>query len=495
LKEVKEGSFDEFRFKNQFCALCIKLSEVIPLFSERMTEMFAGLASGQALTLGGIDEKGNDASNELTVMLLDVAEKFKTRQPNWHARLSKVSSPQYTHRVFEVIGGGGGSPALYNDDVIMPAMAHRFASDKLWNYATVGCVEPALPGISFTSSDAAIFNVALILENILFNSNSFGAAKHKKRKQVDLRSIHSMAGLWEVVEVELRYQVSYLKYCLDCIEVANREHHPVPFSSLTVDGCIDTATDLSAGGAYFNATGIQGVGVADLANAMAAIDSLVFEKRDLSLTALAKACKENFDGNDSLHAKLSGIEKFGNDDARVDGFAVRITTLFNAVISENTNTRGGRWMPGFYSMTCHRAMGNKMEAMPSGRLRGVALADGIAPCDGSDRLGPTASLNSIAKLDHQDFGNGINLNIKFDAKTMTGEKGIMLMEALIKGYFSQGGMQVQVNVLDPQVLIDAKNNPQCHKNLLVRVSGYSAYFVDLTPAMQDELIARTSQRV
>jgi formate C-acetyltransferase len=150
-------------------------------------------------------------------------------------------------------------------------------------------------------------------------------------------------------------------------------------------------------------------------------------------------------------------------------------------------------MPGFYSMTCHQGFGQRMAAMPSGRLAGRPLADGLAPTDGSDLLGPTASLNSSARLDHSRFGNGVNLNIKFDAGTVAGEEGRATLEALVRGYFAQGGMQVQINVLDPAVLEEAMRDPASHRNLLVRISGYCAYFVDLTPAMQQELIDRTRQ--
>ena len=495
LKEVAEGTFDEALFKDRFCAFCIKLSEVIPLFSERTTAMFSGWPSGQALTLGGIDKSGNDASNALTLMLLEVADKFKTRQPNWHARLSKSSKIDYRRKVFDVIAHGGGSPALYNDDIIIPALAERFPREQLWNYATVGCVEPAAAGVSFTSSDAAIFNLALILENILLDRNLPGAAKHKKRRSVNLAKVSSMADLWRLLEQELDYQLSYPSYCLDRIEVANRDYHPVPFSSLTVTGCIESATDLTAGGALLNASGIQGIGVADLANSLVAIEELVFEQKKVSLSELAQACKTNFAGQETLRARLLKVEKFGNDQARVDRYAARITQLFDALISQQRNTRGGNWMPGFYSMTCHRAMGAKMAALPSGRLAGQALADGLSPCDGTDCLGPTASLNSITKLNHRRFSNGINLNLKFDAQTIHGDHGKLLLGALIEGYFEQGGMQVQINVLDPQELLDAKLHPEHHRNLLVRISGYSAYFVDLTPAMQDEIIARTLQRV
>lgn len=489
LKEVSSGTFDPDAFRDLFCTFCLKLSEVIPLFSDRLTEMFAGLPIGQALTLGGVNQEGADASNALTFLLLDVIDQFKTRQPNWHARLSTKSDDAYVSRVFEVIGRGGGSPALYNDDVIMPSLGERFdAKDRLWDYATVGCVELAIAGVSYTSSDAALFNFAKILENVLAQTQEKPA-----RGKNGAGNIRSMRDLLEALEDELRREIAALKDGLDAIERSNRSNHPVPFSSLTVEGCIEQACDLTAGGARINASGIQAVGLADLANSLAAIETLVFERREMSLFALAEACRQNFADDPDLKARLIGFDKFGGDKARVDFIARRMMALFDRVVSKNTNTRGGRWMPGVFSMTCHRSMGRKMGALPSGRLAGAPMADGIAPSDGSDCLGPTASLNSVAKLDPTHTPNGVNLNLKFDAETVRGRKGARLLESLIKGYFRQGGMQVQVNVLDHKVLLEAKTSPEKHRNLLVRISGYSAYFVDLTPDLQDEIIARTLQ--
>ncbi len=481
LREVSAGTFDGDAFRDLFCGFCLKLSEIIPLFSNRLTEMFAGLPIGQAVTIGGIDGDGKDVANELTYLLLDVIDRFKTRQPNWHARLSTASDESYVARVFEVIGRGGGSPALYNDEVIMPSIGKRFdAPDRLWDYSTIGCVELGLGGASCSSSDAALFNYAKILDNVL-------------RRKKTAKNIASMADLMDALEVELRARIAYLKENLDAIETSNRVNHPVPFTSLTVEGCVEQALDFTAGGARFNASGIQAVGLADLTNSLAAIESLVFERREISFGELAKACRKNFAGTPGLRAKLLGADKFGNDKAGVDAIADRLMALFDRVISENVNTRGGRWMAGIYSLTCHRSMGRKTGALPSGRLAGAALADGIAPSDGTDCLGPTASLNSVARLNPDHTPNGVNLNLKFDANTIKGKAGAKLLQGLIGGYFKQGGMQVQINVLDPGVLLAAKENPAQHGNLLVRISGYSAYFVDLSPDLQDEIIARTLQ--
>ncbi len=499
LKEKEEGKFVEDKLKNLLCAFSLKLSEVIPLFSSRVTEMFGGLPNGQVVTIGGTNEYEEGAGNELLFMFLDVIDQFKTRQPNWHVRISKRSDRKFIQAVMRVIARGGGSPSLYNDDVIIPAMKkHGYPVDRVWNYATVGCVEPALPGESFTSSDAALFNLPIILELILgegkrLNKKLPWEKGNKRKNRRKLKTIHNMEDLMEEVKVEMEYQIDYLKYCLDHVEKGNAKYCPTPFSSLTVKGCIESGVDLSKGGAIYNASGIQGVGLADIADSIAAIEELVFEKKEYTLKQIALACKNNFNKDDILRAKLLKVAKFGNDNSRVDQIANRLSQLFNDLISRNINTRGGKWMSGFYSMTTHRGMGKHTAALPSGRLRGKCFANGIAPTDGSDMLGPTASLNSVAKLDNELFGNGVNLNIKFDARTLKGEQGSATFGALVGGYFDQGGMQVQINALDPAVLLDAQNNPEKYRNLLVRISGYCAYFVDLTPEMQKEIIERTLQ--
>lgn len=490
LAEKAQGRLDEDGIRELIAAFTIKLSEIIPLFSARVTKFFSGLPSGQAMTLGGMDQHGEDCSNELTLLFLDVMESVKTRQPNWHARINGKSGQKYLSRVFEVLAGGGGSPALYNDEVIMPAMARREApADLLWNYATVGCVEPALPGMSFTSSDAALVNVAINLEMVLGDDKPLTNGKRKKRRYLD--QIRNMDQLLDRLRQQVDRQIDDLKYNLDRIEVANAEFFPTPFSSLTVEGCLESATDLTEGGALYNATGIQGVGVADLANSLAVIEVLVFQNKQYTLADVANGCACNFADDPSLRAHALKIVKFGNDDPLVDGLMARVTAIFDDSVSRHSNTRGGKWMPGFYSMTCHRGFGERTAALPSGRLAGEPLADGLAPSDGTDMLGPTASLNSVAALDHKRFGNGINVNLKFDAKLLQGRQGATLLGGLIKGYFAQGGMQLQVNVLDGEILQKAMQNPELYPNLLVRISGYSAYFVDLTREMQQEIIDRT----
>ena len=229
------GAVGDDEVRELFAAFCIKLSEVVPLFSRRATEYYAGLPSGQALTIGGVDAQGRDAANELSFLLLDVMEGFKTRQPNWHARISQASSPAFVRRVVEVVAGGGGSPALYNDDVIMPAMVLRDnAAEKVWNYATVGCVEPALSCESFTSSDAAIFNLALAMEWLLAGRRRL--EKGDSRGRPWLREIRDLDDLLVALEEQTAERIEQLKHSLDAIERASAEYYPTPFSSLLIGG-------------------------------------------------------------------------------------------------------------------------------------------------------------------------------------------------------------------------------------------------------------------
>ena len=497
--ELQTGTFNPDTFRDLFGAFCLKLSEIIPLFSERVTAMFGGLPTGQALTLGGCHQDGSDAANPLTFLMLDVLEALKTRQPNWHARISPHSSSAYLQRVYQLIAQGGGSPAVYNDAVILPALKkQQFPPEQIYNYATVGCVEPALPGISFTSSDAALFNAAMAMELVLGEGKRLrGRLPGRKRSphSIQLNRIQSFAEFKTAVFDELQAQLAILKRTLDQIEIANARFHPTPFASLTVQGCLDKAIDLARGGALINASGIQAVGIADLANSLAAIEEMVFRQQRYSLTEVARACARNFKGTQHMRAHLQKAAKFGNDQARVDELAAEVISEFEKQVSQYRNTRGGRWMAGGYSMTCHRAFGSHMAALPSGRLAGESLADGIAPADGSDRLGPTASLNSCVRLDHTKLANGVNLNMKIDADTLHTKGGAAILGALLGGYFDQGGMQVQVNVLDHKVLEDAVKHPERHRNLLVRISGYCAYFVDLSPAMQQELLDRSLQKL
>ncbi len=279
---------------------------------------------------------------------------------------------------------------------------------------------------------------------------------------------------------------------LQAIERANAAWHPTPLSSTLIAGCIESGRDASAGGAHYNGSGIQAVGLADLGDSLAAVEQVVFRDAFCDMDQLVRALGADFEGFGELQARLLAAPKYGNDDPRADRWVLAVMRLFAGALARHRNTRGGAYHAGFYTVTAHQAFGEHTGALPSGRRAGRSLANGISPSNGVDRLGPTATLNSMAGLEHRSLAlNGVNANLKIDPGPLGGDTGLRAIEGLVRGYLAQGGMQLQLNMLDPDVLRRALDDPAAHPWLLVRVSGYSAYFNDLSPAMRREIVERT----
>jgi formate C-acetyltransferase len=276
------------------------------------------------------------------------------------------------------------------------------------------------------------------------------------------------------------------------IEQANARWHPTPLTSMLIDGCVASARDVTVGGALYNGSGVQGVGVVEVGDSLAAIEEVVFRAQRATMAEIVRACREGFEAHDVLRARLRTAPKYGNDNPFVDGFVARVMELFSACLAGQLNTRGGAYAAGFYSVTAHQAFGEIVGALPSGRLAGAPFSSGLSPTNGVDRLGPTATLRSVASLPLHLARNGVNFNLKLDPWVVSGAQGTRRLGALIDGGFAAGCMQMQVNVLDPQILVEARDHPGRYPGLLVRVSGYSAYFDDLSPEMKQEIIDRTS---
>jgi formate C-acetyltransferase len=260
---------------------------------------------------------------------------------------------------------------------------------------------------------------------------------------------------------------------------------------MLLDGSLKSGICSTAGGALYNFSGIQCVGPVDTGDALYAIDRAVFIDKKISLPELVELCKQNINDAEWLDY-LRCLSKFGNDEQQVDQWTLFIVDKFVEALGEYTNTRGGKYVAGLYSVTSHEYFGRVTSALPHGRRKGQSFSSGVSPTNGMDRNGPTALLNSVNRFDFSKIANGINLNLKFDPHTLRGKTGLSALGSIIKTYFRRGGMQLQINVLDPKLLTEARDNPGLYPNLLVRVSGYSAYFNDFTPAMKDELIERSN---
>jgi len=387
---------------------------------------------------------------------------------------------------------GSGVPGVFNDEpAIASLVRHGFPIKEARGYGIVGCVEPSFPGRSFFSTDAALMNLPLCLILAINQGRQLNSRFRSGIKTSHPQNLNSMEAVIEAFAEQVNHMAGRMIDDLKILEKGNRDYHPTPFSSMIVDGCIESGKDVTQGGAVFNSSGVQGVGVADVADTLAALDTLVFAQKKYTLPEIVDALRVNFNGNPKMQAELSNAPKFGNDMELPDQYANQVATIYHDALASFRNTRGGNYVPGYYSSTCHVGFGSRTEALPSGRKRGEPFAASLGCANGHDRRGVTALLNSVARVDATLAMNGYALNLRFDKNTISGEKGLRIMTALTKGFFKSGGMEMQLNVFDPDMLEDAKDNPGKYPGIVVRVAGYCAYFDDLPNTVKEEIIDRT----
>ena len=495
-RDLAEGRITPERAREILLCFSAKSTEHVFLVSEQTSKFHGGFLVVQAAIVGGMDRQGLDAVNDLTYIFLDVMEESGLRDPNYQARLHKDSPPEYVRRAVDVARCGNGVPALFSDEAAIDALTrHGYPLEEAREYGVVGCVELAIPGKSFLSTDAALINLPLCLILALNQGRRLGRKKQVGPITPPPAELTDMDLIWAAFETQVDHMVKRFVADIQVIEKGNARFHPTPFSSMLVDGCLESGRDVTTGGAVYNGSGIQGVGVADVADSLAALDRVVFKKQKYSLAQVLEAVQRDFKDHEKMRAELMSAPKFGNDHEIPDAYALRVVQLFHKSLSRFANTRGGPYVPGFYSSTSHVAFGLKTGALPSGRKAKMPLAASMGPCNGSDRLGPTALLNSVARVDSGLAPNGYALNLRFDPSSLAGDRGLDTLRALVQGFFQSGGMEMQFNVISPEVLQEARDKPGTHPGLVVRVAGYCAYFDDLPIEVKDEVIARTRLKI
>lgn len=491
-RDIEGGTITPDRARELLLCFSAKATEHVFLLSGRTSEYHGGYLVAQAGTVGGVDREGSDATNELTYIFLDVMEEAGLRDPNYLARTHTGSSEQYLRRVADVARRGNAVPAIFNDEVTIESLTrHGYPLEEARNYGLVGCVEPTLPGKSFFSTDAALFNLPLCLKLAINRGRRLKSRRRLGAETPDPSSFTSIEQVVDAFRTQVEYMVRRLIDDIQMIEKGNRDYHPTPFSSMLVDGCLESGKDVTAGGAMYNSSGIQGIGVADVSDSLAALEDMVFKRKKYSMARILEAMRKDFADDSIVQADLLNAPKFGNDHTMPDVYAEMVVKVFHDALSRYRNTRGGAYVPGFYSSTCHVAFGKRTGALPSGRKAGEPFAASLGASNGRDRLGATALLNSVARIDSTLSPNGYALNLRFDPHFLTGERGVDILSALMKGFFDSGGMEMQLNVLDPEMLEDAHRNPGKYPGIVVRVAGYCAYFDDLPASVQQEIIGRT----
>jgi len=446
------------------------------------------------INTGGLKPDGADGVNEVTYLLLDVIEEMRLLQPSSSIQVSKKNPDRFIKRAARIIRTGFGQPSIFNADLIVQELVRQGKSlvDARCGGSS-GCVEVGAFGKE-NYNLTGYFNLPKVLEITLHNGLDPRSGRKIGLETGDPRQFASFDELFAAFERQMRYFVDVKIRGNQVIERLYARYMPAPFLSLLIDDCIARGKDYHDGGARYNTSYIQGVGLGSISDCLAALKYHVFEHKTLGMTELLAALGANFTGAERLRQLLvNRTPKYGNDDDYADSLMVRVFNAYFNAIDGRKNTKGGTYHINLLPTTVHVYFGSVIGALPDGRYAGQPLSEGVSPVQGADRCGPTAVLKSVAKMDHVRTG-GTLLNQKFTPQLLADEEGLDHLVQLVRTYFKLDGHHIQFNVVDAATLRAARKNPEQYRDLIVRVAGYSDYFCDLSPTLQEEIILRTEHQ-
>ena len=542
-KDFESGKITTEAAQELIDCIWVKLNDINKVRDKDSANGFAGYGMFQNLIVGGQNVHGMDATNPLSYMCLEASMHVPLPQPSISIRVWNGSPEDLLIKAAALTRLGTGLPAYYNDEVIIPSiMARGLTLEDARDYCIIGCVEPQKAAKTDGWHDAAFFNMCRPLE--LAFSNGYDKGKKIGPDTGDVADMKSFEEFYNAYKTQQSYMIKLLVNANNAIDAAHAARCPLPFQSCMVDDCIGRGKSLQEGGAIYNFTGPQGFGIANNTDGLIAIKKLVFDEGRVSMAEIRDAIKANFGyglsgeaaekatveiatelakegveiteaairtiyGEVSTLSSLDGAlkekyreikrmidedcPKYGNDIFEVDMFARDVANTYTKEVEKYKNVRGGSFQAGLYPVSANVPLGATTGATPDGRLAYTPLADGIGPASGRDVKGPTATANSVARLEQSVASNGTLLNQKFHPSALAGMSGLTKFVALIRSYFDQKGMHVQFNVVTRETLLDAQKNPENYKTLVVRVAGYSALFTTLSRSLQNDIIARTEQ--
>lgn len=494
-RDVEMGILDEGKALEIIECLWLKFNEIVYMRNAHSAKYFAGFPIGFNIAVGGLDEEGNNVENAISFLLLKAQENIGLPQPNLSVRLHENTPDDILKQAVRVVSKGSGMPQFFNDKAVIPALEELGVSrEDAMDYAIVGCVELTTQGNNLGWSDAAMFNLNKVLELTLTGGKDLLTGEQMGEDYGSLLTYQNFEELENTFRKHLDYFMDRMIPACEAVEKAHIALLPTPFLSSVINDCMENGTDVTAGGAHYNFSGIQMIQVANLADSMAALKKLVYEEKKIPAEELLKALEHNFEGYEIIRTMLlNKVPKYGNDVAWVDELGTKWAEYFKKRLGTYTNYRGGKYHTGMYTVSAHVPMGENVGASPDGRYAGTPLADGgMSPVYGRDTAGPTAVLKSVARLDKTLTSNGGLLNMKFLPEFFRTQSGIDKFALFLRGFVDLEIPHIQFNVVNKEDLIAAKKEPEKYRSLTVRVAGYTAYFTELAGKLQDEIIARTS---
>ena len=540
-KDMESGKITREFAQELMDCIWVKLNDLNKCRDAASAEGFAGYSLFQNLIAGGQNEEGIDVTNDLSFMSIQASMHVFLPQPSLSVRVWNGTPHEFLIRAAELTRTGIGLPAYYNDEVIIPSLMSRgLTLQDARDYNIIGCVEPQKSGKTEGWHDAAFFNMCRPLELVFSNGMDKGVRIGPATGNVE--DMTTFEQFYDAYKKQMDYAIQLLVNADNAIDMAHAERCPLPFLSSMVDDCMKVGKTVQEGGAVYNFTGPQGFGVANMADSLYSVKTLVYDEKKITMGELKEALATNFGkglgaedvaamtakianelkeagktigekevaailntvvaASEAPEVKANGerilklieeVPKFGNDISEVDAFARDVAYTYTEPLQNYKNPRGGSFQAGLYPVSANVPLGAQTGATPDGRLAYQPVADGVSPSAGKDVNGPTAAANSVSRLDHYIASNGTLFNQKFHPSALSGRNGLENFVGLIRSYFDQKGSHMQFNVVSRETLLDAQKHPEQYKHLVVRVAGYSALFTTLSKSLQDDIIRRTEQ--
>lgn len=494
--DIEKGVITKEEAQELLDCLWIKIAE-LSLFQDEITAQYAaGYCITVNVTAGSIDQFGNDAVNELSYMAIQATMDVQFKEPNLSIRYNISKNPDaFLRKAVESIRMGLTMPAIHHDDAGIRMLLNKGVPlSEAWDWNPCGCVETNLSGRMKQYTDMADVNLGGIVEMALNDGVSRKTGKRVSVSTGDPVNFKTFDDFFDAVKAHIRYFVDVIVSGNQLLDYLSMNYRPVPCLSLTYPHCIESATDYSMGGAKYNCGGgVITVGQADIINSLAAVRNLIYDEKKLTMQQLCNALAANFKGYEDVQKLCMEAPKYGNDDERADWI---VGEVFTYIINqfETYDTKFGRMTCGMLPVSGNTPIGEWVGALPSGRYAWTPLTDGIGATGGTDINGPTALLKSVSHIPHARFTQGTQLNMKMEPEILAGEKGLTHMIHLLKTLCTLDVYHAQFNVINRETLLAAQEHPEQHRDLLIRVAGYTAFFIELGKEVQDEIISRTSIR-
>lgn len=492
-KDLEEGKLTKAEAQELIECTWIKMAEMIFTIDADSAMYFAGYQPFQGVTVGGLKRDKQDATNELSYMMVQASMDVRLHAPSLNVRIHPQTPDDFLLKTCDLVSLGTGQPAIFFDPTALRILLRLGVKiEDAYDWCVAGCVEPNVPGKMSRWAEGNRYSYATAVEWALYDGMSHVLQKRKGLSTGDPRSFKTYEDFKEAVKRQLAYLIRYSAIDTQTVEKAHQTRLPKPLMSCCVEDCVEDGVEIMHGGAHYNlGPGFETTGIADLADSMAAVKKLVFEEKLLTTDELITALQNNFEGYENIRQMLiNKAPKYGNDIDEVDLIAAEMLDFAVEETEKYKGIKGSVFRDGLVPVIANVPHGKAIWALPSGRKAMQPLADGISPYMGYDHNGPTAVLKSVCKINH-DKHFATLLNLKFSPEVLKDEKGKRNLANLLRTEMELGGYHVQFNVVSVEVLRDAQHHPEKYPDLLVRVAGYSARFVDLSKEMQDVIIERT----